>query len=188
MQVHTRAARCGTACFTYRFVSRGSTDTVSCAALKSTNPLSFHPTWEVGTYRREGGKVGCNDPCPCGSGKKFKKCCGEPAAGCLRYRSARANSLLTTESIEVIALHDRAGYTVFPFIDDTGSSGCWLDGAIAWMRDRTLVKARECPEQIVEDLWAMPHDVFRRSTMKVRQSPACLIWNRSDVCSVTRLP
>jgi SWIM/SEC-C metal-binding protein len=22
-------------------------------------------------------KVGRNDPCPCGSGKKFKKCCGE---------------------------------------------------------------------------------------------------------------
>jgi len=26
--------------------------------------------------RREGTKVGRNDPCPCGSGKKFKKCCG----------------------------------------------------------------------------------------------------------------
>ena len=25
-------------------------------------------------------KVGRNDPCPCGSGKKFKKCCGSPAA------------------------------------------------------------------------------------------------------------
>ncbi|MGE3703242.1 MAG: UPF0149 family protein [Hyphomicrobiaceae bacterium] len=25
---------------------------------------------------RSGGKVGRNDPCPCGSGKKFKKCCG----------------------------------------------------------------------------------------------------------------
>ena len=28
------------------------------------------------TYRRENPKVGRNDPCPCGSGKKFKKCCG----------------------------------------------------------------------------------------------------------------
>ncbi|MBV1752537.1 MAG: SEC-C domain-containing protein [Desulfarculus sp.] len=26
--------------------------------------------------QREGKKVGRNDPCPCGSGKKFKKCCG----------------------------------------------------------------------------------------------------------------
>lgn len=29
-----------------------------------------------GTVRREQPKVGRNDPCPCGSGRKFKKCCG----------------------------------------------------------------------------------------------------------------
>lgn len=28
------------------------------------------------TIRRESDKVGRNDPCPCGSGKKYKKCCG----------------------------------------------------------------------------------------------------------------
>jgi preprotein translocase subunit SecA len=28
------------------------------------------------TVKREGNKVGRNDPCPCGSGKKYKKCCG----------------------------------------------------------------------------------------------------------------
>lgn len=28
------------------------------------------------TIRREQPKIGRNDPCPCGSGKKFKKCCG----------------------------------------------------------------------------------------------------------------
>jgi len=28
------------------------------------------------TVKREGTKVGRNDPCPCGSGKKYKKCCG----------------------------------------------------------------------------------------------------------------
>lgn len=28
------------------------------------------------TIRRDGKKIGPNDPCPCGSGKKFKKCCG----------------------------------------------------------------------------------------------------------------
>ncbi len=27
------------------------------------------------TVKRESPKVGRNDPCPCGSGKKFKKCC-----------------------------------------------------------------------------------------------------------------
>ena len=29
------------------------------------------------TYRREQPKVGRNDPCPCGSGKKYKQCCGK---------------------------------------------------------------------------------------------------------------
>ena len=29
------------------------------------------------TVRREGEKVGLNDPCPCGSGKKYKACCGK---------------------------------------------------------------------------------------------------------------
>ncbi len=30
----------------------------------------------TGPVRRDAPKVGRNDPCPCGSGKKFKKCCG----------------------------------------------------------------------------------------------------------------
>ena len=29
--------------------------------------------------RREAPKVGRNDPCPCGSGKKYKNCCGRQA-------------------------------------------------------------------------------------------------------------
>jgi len=36
------------------------------------------------TFRREGKKIGRNDPCPCGSGKKYKKCC------LLRESGARA--------------------------------------------------------------------------------------------------
>ena len=34
---------------------------------------------KVETFRREAPKVGRNDPCPCGSGKKFKRCCGKAA-------------------------------------------------------------------------------------------------------------
>ena len=34
---------------------------------------------KVETYRREEPKVGRNDPCPCGSGKKYKKCHGKGA-------------------------------------------------------------------------------------------------------------
>jgi preprotein translocase subunit SecA len=28
-------------------------------------------------YVREQPKIGRNEPCPCGSGKKYKKCCGK---------------------------------------------------------------------------------------------------------------
>ena len=31
------------------------------------------------TFKRQGKKVGRNDPCPCGSGKKYKQCCGADA-------------------------------------------------------------------------------------------------------------
>lgn len=29
------------------------------------------------TYVRSGDKIGRNEPCPCGSGLKYKKCCGK---------------------------------------------------------------------------------------------------------------
>jgi SEC-C motif domain protein len=31
------------------------------------------------TVKRDGKKIGRNDPCPCGSGKKYKYCCGKNA-------------------------------------------------------------------------------------------------------------
>jgi len=31
---------------------------------------------EPTTFRRQKQKIGRNDPCYCGSGKKYKKCCG----------------------------------------------------------------------------------------------------------------
>ena len=32
-------------------------------------------TLKGGTHKKE--KIGRNDPCPCGSGKKYKQCCGK---------------------------------------------------------------------------------------------------------------
>jgi hypothetical protein len=43
------------------------------AELREQPPANVEPTRPI---RREAPKVGRNDPCPCGSGKKFKKCCG----------------------------------------------------------------------------------------------------------------
>ncbi|MGN6702291.1 MAG: UPF0149 family protein, partial [Burkholderiaceae bacterium] len=51
--------------------------------IESAVPLLFR-FWQprrrsaTPTVQRETPKTGRNDPCPCGSGKKFKKCCGEP--------------------------------------------------------------------------------------------------------------
>ncbi|MGZ5216213.1 MAG: UPF0149 family protein [Caldimonas sp.] len=42
-----------------------------------TAPLRY----QVDTVRRAGPKVGRNDPCPCGSGRKFKHCHGAGGAG-----------------------------------------------------------------------------------------------------------
>ena len=45
-------------------------------------PLETHTNREDASGRgpvRTRGKVGRNDPCPCGSGKKYKRCCGRAA-------------------------------------------------------------------------------------------------------------
>jgi preprotein translocase subunit SecA len=43
----------------------------SAPALPRGIPAPTHQPWV-----RAGPKVGRNDPCPCGSGRKYKKCCG----------------------------------------------------------------------------------------------------------------
>jgi len=40
-----------------------------------TDPVGGHS--KETTFKRDEAKVGRNDPCPCGSGKKYKKCCGK---------------------------------------------------------------------------------------------------------------
>lgn len=42
----------------------------------SSSPQPNNQNEKVETFIREGQKVGRNDPCPCGSGKKFKQCHG----------------------------------------------------------------------------------------------------------------
>ena len=41
--------------------------------------LGRGPSEKPATFKRQGKKVGRNDPCPCGSGKKYKQCCGVEA-------------------------------------------------------------------------------------------------------------
>lgn len=46
------------------------------AEMKANDPSLFSMK-KVETFRRTDPRIGRNDPCPCGSGKKFKKCCGK---------------------------------------------------------------------------------------------------------------
>ena len=43
--------------------------------LEKLNLIAGDDSVEKKPVKREGDKVGRNDPCPCGSGKKYKKCC-----------------------------------------------------------------------------------------------------------------
>ena len=50
------------------------------AKITSTSSGSGDGSEKGRTVKNSGKKVGVNDPCPCGSGKKYKKCCGRPGA------------------------------------------------------------------------------------------------------------
>jgi preprotein translocase subunit SecA len=54
---------------------------VEALAAQQQQPLFFSHGGEGASApkKREKKKVGRNDPCPCGSGKKYKKCCGQAA-------------------------------------------------------------------------------------------------------------
>ena len=72
----------------------------------AAEPLGFLPeqTDRVlhasGTLRRAVARVGRNDPCPCGSGKKYKKCCFEKDRERLHHSSEVAG--VTTEELEAL--------------------------------------------------------------------------------------
>ena len=61
-------------------VEAEDTGAMETAAKVSGKPVVAPAVQEVPrrrAARRTGRKVGRNDPCPCGSGKKYKKCCGK---------------------------------------------------------------------------------------------------------------
>ncbi len=53
-------------------VSKGE----KAAVVPQASPSPAEPAAKPVPYRREGRKIGRNEPCPCGSGKKYKHCCG----------------------------------------------------------------------------------------------------------------
>jgi len=72
---------------TVSFIARYSVNDQKCEHRETSTFRKIDGQWrfidgQVDTgepWRREQPKVGRNDPCPCGSGKKYKKCCGRDA-------------------------------------------------------------------------------------------------------------
>jgi len=54
---------------------RKETVKITNASQENLNNLD-NDTVRKETVKNEGPNVGRNDPCPCGSGKKYKQCCG----------------------------------------------------------------------------------------------------------------
>ena len=54
----------------------GAFDGNSAMARAASSPMASKSRGESVTVVRTAPKVGRNDPCPCGSGKKYKQCCG----------------------------------------------------------------------------------------------------------------
>ena len=68
--------------FLVRIADEESVDEMAAAQREQEIHLSRGPDGgesKPKTVRRQAEKVGRNQPCPCGSGKKYKKCCGKAA-------------------------------------------------------------------------------------------------------------
>ncbi len=73
----------------------GATLVKSCEETIGDAIVEVREYWKVlrnppTTVRRGSPKTGRNDPCPCGSGKKFKQCCGAPGPAALACRASIA--------------------------------------------------------------------------------------------------
>lgn len=75
-------------------------------------------------------KVGRNEPCPCGSGKKYKKCCGSPVAEEDQWKGAsEASSRRSEESGFLTAYHREPTLeewrALYQAIEDFRETRCW---------------------------------------------------------------
>ncbi len=71
----------GTAAFTNMTAAKADATNAGFSTAEADQQAAMRQQGEGGqaqTIRRAEPKVGRNDPCPCGSGKKYKQCCGKP--------------------------------------------------------------------------------------------------------------
>ena len=70
--------------------------------VRDFNPILKHKTMNQ--------KIGRNDPCPCGSGKKYKQCCGKPAAPAAP--TAESHEGAGERAVAWLAQHHRKAFAV----------------------------------------------------------------------------
>lgn len=89
-------------------------------------------------------KIGRNDPCPCGSGKKFKKCCigksmddsGGPAAPAVT--PTKENHVKTPEQIEGIRRAGRLVIETLDMVEERLRPGLSTDDINTWVHEFTI--------------------------------------------------
>ncbi|HNV85578.1 MAG TPA: preprotein translocase subunit SecA [Candidatus Omnitrophota bacterium] len=74
--LHPEAGETSKSAFEQKQSSEASSPAGNVSPASGLLPKSGGSAVAQETYRRKEAKVGRNDPCPCGSGKKYKKCCG----------------------------------------------------------------------------------------------------------------
>jgi uncharacterized protein YecA (UPF0149 family) len=57
-------------------LSGGATEMAQIAKTEVPSKTRPEPGFAASQIIRAAPKIGRNDPCPCGSGRKYKKCCG----------------------------------------------------------------------------------------------------------------
>jgi SEC-C motif/Protein of unknown function (DUF2384) len=70
-------------------------------------------------------KLGRNDPCPCGSGKKYKQCCGKPEAP--TAPSADSHEGAVERAVAWLAQHHRKAFAAAMEEEIDGAAFGWVD-------------------------------------------------------------
>lgn len=110
-------------------------------------------------------KTGRNDPCPCGSGRKYKHCCGAPGAG---HTNTAADGLKTALGAQQFS--DKADAQAFVGFHVARANAAGLDDFDGLS-----------PEQISDLLYtplASPHRLeFAQSGVPAAQAPIMILFD-----------
>jgi len=110
-------------------------------------------------------KTGRNDPCPCGSGRKYKICCGAPGAG---QASASAEGLKTALAAEQFTNEADARAFIGSHVAQTNAAGLDdFDGLSPTQMSNLLYTPLASPHRLA----------FAQSGMPAAQAPVMILFD-----------